>query len=182
MKPLTEAIFGKLSEAASGQGELYAVLDAARDARIYSSTRGLAGARCLYEGEIPQPLAETAPYLVQLERGTAFTEWLLTDGWGQSWGVFLSTRASPDEVRRHLRHFLKVKDDAGRSLYFRYYDPRVLRVYLPTCNEEELKLLFGPVERFWCETEDGRSILEYQRKGPTLKRRALELPSPAERC
>ena len=34
-----------------------------------------------------------------------------------------------DELRRHLRRFLLVKDESGRQLYFRYYDPRVLRLY-----------------------------------------------------
>jgi hypothetical protein len=30
-------------------------------------------------------------------------------------------------------------------LLFRYYDPRVLRVYLPSCRPSELETVFGPV-------------------------------------
>ena len=53
--------------------------------------------------------------------------------------------ATLEELRRHFRKFLKVEDPKGKSLIFRYYDPRVLRVYLPTCNAMELQTVFGPV-------------------------------------
>ena len=182
MKRLTQALGRILWNASGGQSEVYAVLDGARDNRIYPEVHALAGARCLYEGKLEQPLAETAPYLVLLDAGDAFTATILTEGWGRSWGIFLSSSAPPEEVRRHLRQFLKVEDDREQPLYFRYYDPRVFRVYLPTCDAKELKLFFGPVQRFWCETGDGRSILEYERKGPALKQRALALPAAEGRC
>ena len=54
---------------------------------------------------------------------------------------------------RHFRQFLRVRDEAGREFFFRFYDPRVLRVYLPTCNSEELRTFFGPVELFSMEGE-----------------------------
>src|SRR2546430_2006261 len=76
-------------------------------------------ARCLYEGEIARPLAETAPYLVAVQPWDSFTELILDDGWGQSWGIFLSSSAPAPDLRRHLRRFLMVADEEGRSLYFR---------------------------------------------------------------
>lgn len=42
---------------------------------------------CLYRGELEPDLAEAAPYLVRLERGTDLVKWLLT-GYGQHWGIF----------------------------------------------------------------------------------------------
>jgi len=45
--------------------------------------------------------------------------------------VFLRTETGIEQLRKHLRGFLRVRDEAGRRLIFRYYDPRVLRVYLP---------------------------------------------------
>ncbi|TVQ55912.1 MAG: DUF4123 domain-containing protein, partial [Phycisphaerales bacterium] len=53
-----------------------------------------------------------------------------------------------DAIRRHLRKFLKVKSPEGKTLYFRYYDPRILAAFLPACNEQELRQLFGPLESF----------------------------------
>lgn len=46
-----------------------------------------------------------------------------------------------------------VRDEQGRSMYFRYYDPRVLGVYLPMCTEEEKRAAFGPVARMMYESE-----------------------------
>lgn len=179
MKPATEAIMRRLWAASAGHGDVYAVLDTAKDKRIYPRLRDPAvAARCLYEGTIAQPVAETAPYLVQMQAWTPFTETMLEDGWGQSWGIFLSTSSPAQEVRRHLRRFLMVQDEQGKQLYFRYYDPRVFRVYLPTCNDAELKLVFGPVERFWCESEDGGEVIEYARRlRGGLEQRSLAIAS-----
>jgi hypothetical protein len=182
LKQLTEAIIRTLWDPSGDPGEVYAVLDAARDTRIYPRVRGLVGARCLYEGKIEAPLAETAPYLTLLDARDAFTASLLAEGWGRCWGIFLSSAASLEEVRRHLRQFLKVQDERGQPLYFRFYDPRVLRVYLPTCNAKELEMLFGPVQRFWCEGDGGHNILQFERKGSRLKQRAVALPAKEKRC
>jgi hypothetical protein len=178
LTPLTEAIIRNLSLASAGHGDLYVILDAAREKKLHPRLCNLTlGARCLYEGPIPQPVAETAPYLVPVHPRHAFTEMLVDEGWGQAWGIFLSSSTPPAELRRHLRRFLTVMDEQGKQLYFRYYDPRVFRVYLPTCNEAELKFVFGPVERFWCESEDGRAVLEFAREGAELKQRPLPLPA-----
>ena len=46
----------------------------------------------------------------------------------------------------------------GERVYFRFYDPRVLRVYLPTCSSSELKGVFGPVGRFVVEGPEGQAL------------------------
>lgn len=144
---------------------LYAILDGARAPNIHRLVLncGLTQS-CLYAGKLPPELVEVAPYLVQLRPGAPATEQLLAAGWGKSWGIFVQSPAHPDALRRHLRRFLKVKDASGKSLVFRYYDPRVLRVYLPTCTDDELDFLFGPVEQFFAESEDGGSMLAYARR------------------
>ena len=43
---------------------------------------------CLYLGEIPDDLAQVAPYLVALKRDDRFTAWILEQGWGSSWGIY----------------------------------------------------------------------------------------------
>ena len=53
------------------------------------------------------------------------------------------------QVRRHFRKYLMVEAEGDDSrLYFRFYDPRVLRVFLPTCPPESKQAFFGDVERF----------------------------------
>src|SRR2546430_9279887 len=108
---------------------------------------------CLYRGEISPDLAECAPYLVLLEPDAPFTHWLLLEGWGKHWGIFAFSAATFNAVRLHFRKFLVVKDPQGKRLYFRYYDPRVLRVYLPTCEPSETEILFGQVSRYLCEAD-----------------------------
>jgi hypothetical protein len=184
LKLLTESLIAGLWGAAAGGGEVYAVLDAARDRHIYRTlVESPLGSQCLYEGPLPKALAETAPYLVRLKPRNNFTEKLFDEGFSKSWGIFLCSPAPELELRRHLRTFLMVADDRGQFLYFRYYDPRVFRVYLPTCNELELEAVFGPVERFFCESDGGRSMVEYGRRGPALVQSALQLTAPGEkRC
>lgn len=62
-----------------------------------------------------------------------------------------------------------VKDAKGGHLYFRYYDPRVLRVYLPTCNAQELGFVFGPLDSFVLEGEDPSAVLRFSRDGEELR-------------
>ncbi len=117
---------------------------------------------CLYRGELEPDMAEVAPYLVLLDRKSAFTAWVLTQGWGKHWGIFAVSRASLPDLRKHFRRFLTVHDAGGRPLLFRYYDPRVLRVYLPTCNAEELQAMFGPVLCYILEAENPQELLRLQ--------------------
>ena len=109
---------------------------------------------CLYRGELSDELAEAAPYLVQLKPDAPFTDWLLSEGWGNHWGIFALSRADIREMRKHFRTFLMVKSPEEKQIYFRYYDPRVLRTFLPTCDGEQSKHLFGPVYQYVYESED----------------------------
>jgi len=61
-----------------------------------------------------------------------------------------------------------VHDEAGKPLYFRFYDPRVLRTYLPTCNASELAQIFGPVECYVQEGEDPGVLLRFRQAGGKL--------------
>jgi hypothetical protein len=155
-----------LSTLESANLRLFAVLDAARESRIPGELRGR-GAEfiSLYRGEPEEALAEVAPYLVQIALKSEFAKWLLADGWGKSWGIFVVSQSSLEDLRRHLRHFLLVRDPAGSELYFRFYDPRVLRVYLPTCTAPETKRFFGPVTTYVLETEDGQGVILFSRRG-----------------
>lgn len=145
--------------------EVYAVLDSARDPLVRAKLAASdVRSACLYEGRIPHAIADVAPYLVKLGRNHRFTEQLLESAWGRSWGVFASARADFEAMRRHFRRFLRVEDESGKRLLFRWYDPRVLRVYLPTCTEGELDMLFGPLSSYYAEDEDPGRLRVYARR------------------
>jgi hypothetical protein len=143
--------------------DVWMIVDAARDRRIFWMLREMHLEHyCLYSGPLAPALETAAPYLVQLDRDDPHTGGFLQSAWGNSWGVFLRCSIHANSLKRHLRTFLVVRDPAGKRLVFRYYDPRVLRIYLPTCNEEELESIFGPIEYFWTEGSVVQNMLEFR--------------------
>ena len=137
---------------------------------------------CLYSGSIAPALEMAAPYLLQLEYQNQETRQLIDLSWGNSWGIFLRSSTSMRNLRTHLRKFLIVQDTQRRRMTFRYYDPNILRVYLPTCTGEELRTVFGPIDFYWTEEgEDTDQLLEFQHETGRLisKTRSLSLDPPA---
>jgi len=154
----------------------YAVLDGASIPNLRQLLHTLKpGHECLYIGELEDDMAEVAPYLVQLEPDSPFTQAVLEQGWGNHWGVVAISEAGIREVRQHFRRFLTVYDSEGKALLFRYYDPRVLRSYLPTCTAEEIGKLFGPVKAFCAEDEKPSTLLRFEHNAGQLVTRQVEL-------
>jgi hypothetical protein len=154
---------------------LFALVDAARDPRgVLAFLQACKEEhQSLYEGPKGEQLAAAAPYLVRLPPGSPVLQPLIQQGWGNSWGVYLTSGQPFAEVRRHLRHFLLVQLPDGKEYYFRFYDPRVLRVYLPTCTPEESKQFFGPIGSYLVEAEEPRAVLQFRREGRQPQRIAL---------
>ena len=165
------------------QGErrdIWMIADAARDRQVFRLLLEChLNYSCLYSGTLPPALEIAAPYLIQLDYEYPDTRRLIQHAWGNNWGVFLRSDTSLEKLRRHLRTFLMVRDPAGQRLLFRYYDPRILRVYLPTCNEEELRRVFGPIHRFWSESKTPGHMLDFGRHRGKLVQRTLSLDAQA---
>ena len=107
-------------------------------------------AESLFAGRMGQLLADVAPYLVDFPLRSAFRDWWFKK-WGTSVGVLVETEAHASEVRRHFRTLMIVRGQDRARYYFRFYDPRVLRAFLPACTPEEARRFFGPVAAFHCE-------------------------------
>lgn len=155
-----------------GDGEnemqVYAILDGARDSRIVDLLRfSSLEYACMYAGKLSPALQQAAPYIVHLSPKAEFTRTLLQHARGQSWGIFIE--AAPDismeQLRRHFRRLQRVTTEDGQILVFRFYDPRVLRVYLPTCTLSELAQFFGPAAKIVAEAESqpGTAMIEYRK-------------------
>jgi len=156
-----EALAARREQALSALRErserLYAVLDAARSDRILTLLReAVEPYRSLYEGIEGEALAHVAPYLVELPRGSGLLERLVREGWEKRWGIFIDYPRSFKELRRHLRRFLMVADaDTRKKYYFRFYDPVVLRSFVPTCTVKQRSEFFDDVRAFFAEGEEG---------------------------
>jgi Domain of unknown function (DUF4123) len=167
-------------EGAKSKLSVWGVLDCARDPQIYLALlESRLEFRCLYSGRLPRELEINAPHLVELFPTSRLTARWLDEGWGHAWGVFLSTDDA-SSLRHHLRKFLKVRSEDGRSLLFRYYDPRVLRAYLPTCLPGELQQLFGPVDAWMMEGDGGKSLLSYKFRAGRLATHQANLSAANE--
>ncbi len=138
----------------------FALLDSARDRRIGRLLECAAEERqSLYDGPEALLTAEGAPYLVELA-GEALAEQLIAAGWGASWGIYLSSSRPFAAVRRHLRRFLMVEVEGGREpVYFRYYDPRVLRTFLASATTDQTSALYEEIDSILLEGARGETMV-----------------------
>jgi hypothetical protein len=153
---------------------LYCVLDGASvpelPKRLYETR---APNFCLFSGDLKPDMLYVAPYVVLLSPGNRFTDLVLSQGFGKHWGIFAHSRHSLQEMRRHFRLLVNVYDENARSLIFRFYDPRVIRKFLPTCKGEQLQTFFGKIDTYFAENETADSLLSFQIKDNNLKQEEL---------
>jgi hypothetical protein len=147
----------------AAEGGLYAVLDAAQSDRVLRLLRTSVDPRVsLYDGLRSETDEDCAPYLVRFERQSRLLSRLVGEGWGKSWGIYLESDAPLADVRAHLRRLLVVTREADRQpMYFRFYDPRVLRAFVPIVTARQKSGLFGPVRRFFAERPEGEGVNEW---------------------
>lgn len=159
-----------------GYYKIWTVLDGARNRKIYGAVDATyLNKCCLYGGVLAPETKLTAPYLIELDRDDRFTRYIINQGWGNSWGVFFRSHVDMKRLRHHLRQFLVVKDEYTKRLIFRYYDPRVLRVYLRICLTRELQTFFGPIDGFLMEGEDPGTLIRFGFDGVALTEEPVEL-------
>lgn len=145
---------------AMAEAPLHAVVDAARDGRILQLLReSIDEYRSLYEGLGGEPFAHVAPYIVRLEPGSHLLEALVREGWGRRWGFFASCRAPLRDLRRQLRRLLVVRNEETRTrMYFRFYDPAVLRVFVEASTLLQRSELFGEMSAIFAEGSRGELL------------------------
>jgi hypothetical protein len=152
------------------QDLFFILLDAARMGGDILNAKGLnPDFDSLYRGKSEAHLAAVSPYLFSIQHNTEFENWFLQKGWGDSWGILVFSNSELKTLVKHFRQFLMILTEDKKDLYFRFYDPRVLRIFLPTCNREQLKEFFGPVEYFVCEDEEPGSALIFSLHDEELK-------------
>ena len=142
------------------EAPLFAVFDPTRgDAVLELLRESVEDYRSLYDGTQGAAMQEVAPHVVTLAPGSSLLERMVREGWGRRWGIYFTCPRSIEKVRTHLRRFLMVRDDeSGKKLYFRYYNPGVLRVFLPACTSGQQAQFFGELGCFILEGEEGEVL------------------------
>lgn len=167
----------------------YIILDAARMADEIDTAKSInKNFASLYRGKSEEYLSTVAPYLFNHNNLPEFEQWYFGKGWGDSWGVLVYTLETMKYLHKHFRKFLMVKTEDGEELYFRFYDPRVLRIFLTTCDRQQLKEFFGPVDYFICEDENPAFGFIYSLDNGLLKTESATMedvmrfdPAPAKK-
>ena len=117
--------------ATAPKSHVYAVIDAAK---VFGMPEMLEASgmehACLFQGDAAEELRDVAPWLVKLEAGRKFTQGLFSSG-DTHWqmldrepGIFLRSSASLRDLRAHLRKFTRIRDEAGKWYYLRFWEPR----------------------------------------------------------
>jgi hypothetical protein len=150
---------------------LYGILDCAVDQALYEHVARLepGGAACLFEGRLNPALKQVSPHLVELAPDDPLSRAWRSTGWGKNWGILISSRENLAFVRRRLRHFTQARLPDGQGpVLFRFWDPRVFRVYMPLVEPGEITPWFEGIERYVAETEDGKGSIRYSFKNGSL--------------
>jgi hypothetical protein len=163
---------------AAGGEHVYALLDGASVPglleRLYAPPPR-PGFHCLLQGDQPPDVAHVAPYIVALERDSELSDWVLGSGWGNHWASFVLAGCALRPLWFHLRTLCTVYGPDGNPKLFRYYDPRVLRAFLPTCSAEQVLQMFGPAARFVVEGTEPATALVFAHAAGSLQRSARKL-------
>jgi hypothetical protein len=88
------------------------------------------------------------------------------EGWGKSWGIHATSRAPIVIVRNHLRRFQTLLTSDGAEFQFRFFNPVLLRGFLPTLSGEEAKTFFGPLSSIMVEGSTPEELILYM-PGPS---------------
>jgi len=152
----------------------YILLDGARlEANLYAAKELNKKHISLYKGSVDEDLADVGPYLFTFDKQSEFGNWCVSNGWGEAWGVILVTSADIEICVRYFKSILMVKTEEGQELYFRFYDPRVLKIFLPTCDKKQIIEFFGPIESFIVEGDTKEEAIRLWQQNGILNQEVL---------
>ncbi|MFD1747604.1 DUF4123 domain-containing protein [Rhizobium helianthi] len=175
-KILVDTLLGQSD--AGELGILYAVIDASRSpmtipAALQAMTDKVA---CLYRGQALEEFGDDTAWVAAINLDESVLDWLIDNGFGKRWSIFLRSSLQLADIVRHLRKFTVIQDDQGTTHFFRFYDPRTLRQYLPVFTTEQRTAFFRGVHTWYCENDvRPNELLKFSTNGDSLLREAISL-------
>lgn len=142
----------------------YALIDASQSPDIAICLEAFnAPARCLFDADVGEDLAEVAPWLVELTRFDDAWDWFVENGYGKNWGILIHSRLELARLKTQLKRFLKITDEKGDSFFFKYYRPMHLNAYLPVFDGMQMASFMKGIEAIFAESDkDANKLLQYQ--------------------
>ena len=127
----------------------------------------------LYDGTRYAELAEVGPVLITTDHSSLLSQHF-KEHWSTTAGATLNSRARTDELIQHLSSLVHASVSGGVSVLFRYYDPRILHLWLTDMNDGQRNTALGPVEQFqlWAHG----AWHEFSRSAPSIAQHYAESP------
>jgi hypothetical protein len=140
---------------------IYGILDCAIDPGLHEHAARLEpeAARCLFLGDLDPVVKAASPYLIDLTADDRLRRRWRDEGWTSNWGILIESSASLNAVWRRLRHFTQAILPSGEGpVLFRFWDPRVLRVFMPLVEPSDLPGWFQDIDAYIVPAEDGGAL------------------------
>ncbi|MCD4665468.1 MAG: DUF4123 domain-containing protein [Bacteroidales bacterium] len=148
-----------LEQAEKDECKLYGIVDSARNDEVFRYlVTGDIRYKSLFEDTMDVQSYGASGFLVECKKDSLLFKWMTTEAWGDNCCIFFNSKASFDDLFTHFQKFNRVYLEGDDVVLFRYYDPRVLRVFLPTCTRDEIEIFFGKVQSFYAESKDPEII------------------------
>ena len=107
-----------------------------------------------------------------LDRDDAFTEKIITEGYGKTWLTFVVSRQDMHTLAFELRERINIYSEKHeKEVIFRFYDPRNLERYFKMQNQKEVEALFGDINGVFAyvDLEDANNLNIYTSAGKEVK-------------
>ncbi len=154
MTATSEALKTILGQAPK-DSKTYALMDCALDSTIYPTIQASGcPVACLYADDWQKNFGDIAPHLVELTPSAKFSTELLGWDWYGNWGYFVQSQETLDQLSAAFAPLATVKMPDGATSFFRYFDPRVIRVFLAQADSAGLTAIFGQDHRLVVPTKE----------------------------
>jgi hypothetical protein len=98
----------------------------------------------LYQHTAYSELADIGPILVPLSPNCPLAH-IFAREWSATAGIWLESEVDEASVLEHLRSLIHVRVEGGATVLFRYYDPRITRLWLTGLEPQARDRLMGPI-------------------------------------
>ena len=102
--------------------------------------------KSLFRGSTGEKLWSVAPYLVDISSNEELVKKIREKDSIERRVIWLSSSFNIDELRKHLRRFLRMKTEKGEYIYFRFYDPFVVNAVFPNLSQEQVAEFFEKID------------------------------------
>lgn len=158
---------------------LYMLIDAAHDCRILPALENSKHARCCLfnEEQVSRAVKNVSPFLIKIKSIDDFMMWCLQEGLHRHWMIFFtSPEVHVSELKLHFKRFSLAYSPDGRRYFFRYYDPRVLPVFLASSDLRERTDFFRRCTKIWVPQISSSGCIQFLQLDATGATQILDNP------